>query len=184
MIKFKRNKNLSSNKGMENLETSKENTVSKGYLMFKKEIPELNSLLIPQCELLLNNEDIMKFKVKYKTEKDSLWYPGVYEFSFQIPDDYPFISPKVHCNTKIYHPNIDFDGNVCLNILKEDWKPTLTIPAVIAGVYFLFYDPNPKDPLNHTAADLMREDSNKFINKVKKSLKGGNMDDEIYPKFI
>ena len=60
------------------------------------------------------------------------------------------------CNTTIYHPNIDLQGAVCLNILREDWKPVLDINAVIYGLIYLFYDPNPGDPLNHEAADLFR----------------------------
>ena len=39
---------------------------------------------------------------------------------------------------QVYHPNIDLEGNVCLNILREDWKPVLSISAVIYGLQFLF----------------------------------------------
>ena len=91
----------------------------------------------------------MNFTAVYTTEEDSYWYGGKYEFSINIPDAYPFEPPRVKCLTKIYHPNIDFKGNVCLNILKEDWKPTLNVSTVLAGVYFLFTDPNPNDLLNH-----------------------------------
>ena len=49
----------------------------------------------------------------------------------------------------VYHPNINLEGNVCLNILREDWKPVLDINAVIYGLIYLFYEPNPEDPLNH-----------------------------------
>lgn len=63
---------------------------------------------------------------------------------------------------QIYHPNIDVDGNVCLNILREDWKPVLDINAVIYGLIYLFYEPNPDDPLNREAAELLRTDIRKF----------------------
>ena len=178
------NKNLNNTNKMVDLKEKSEKSVSKGYLMFKKELPELPSLLIPQCKLFQSEDDIMNFKVEYTTEEDSIWFPGKYEFTFSVSDEHPFKAPKVHCKTKVFHPNIDFDGNVCLNILKDDWKPTLSISAVIAGVYFLFYDPNPNDPLNHTAADLMREDITKFKEKVKKTLKGGTIDSETYTKFV
>jgi ubiquitin-conjugating enzyme E2 M len=47
-----------------------------------------------------------------------------------------------------YHPNINLQGNVCLNILRDDWRPILNIQNVIHGLIFLFLDPNPDDPLN------------------------------------
>ena len=49
---------------------------------------------------------------------------------------------------QVYHPNIDLEGNVCLNILREEWKPILNVNAVIFGLQFLFLEPNPSDPLN------------------------------------
>lgn len=52
---------------------------------------------------------------------------------------------RVH---KIYHPNVDLEGNVCLNILREDWKPVLNLNAVIVGLQYLFLEPNADDPLN------------------------------------
>ena len=39
---------------------------------------------------------------------------------------------------QVYHPNIDLEGSICLNILREDWKPVLTITAVVYGLNFLF----------------------------------------------
>ncbi|KAF1774891.1 Ubiquitin-conjugating enzyme, active site [Phytophthora cactorum] len=82
---------------------------------------------------------------------------AVYDFSFKIPP--------------IYHPNIDLDGNVCLNILREDWKPVLDINSVIYGLIYLFYEPNPDDPLNK-AAELFRNDPKQFAAVVNRSLRG------------
>lgn len=160
-------------------------TKSLGYLHIQKELPELPSLIIPQAKLYLDKSNPMSFKVDYTPDKESFWYPGVYNFTFTIPNEYNSKPPKVMCNTKIYHPNIDLQGNVCLNILKEgDWRPTLDIATVIASVYFLFYDPNPKDPLNHDAAELMRDDMSTFQANIRKTLKGGKHFGEEFPKFV
>lgn len=49
---------------------------------------------------------------------------------------------------QIYHPNVDVEGNVCLNILREDWKPVLNLNSVMVGLQYLFLEPNAEDPLN------------------------------------
>lgn len=56
----------------------------------------------------------------------------------QVGPNYPHEAPKVRCETKVYHPNIDLEGAVCLNILREDWKPVLTINSIVYGLQYLF----------------------------------------------
>ena len=76
---------------------------------------------------------------------------------------------------KIYHPNIDLEGNVCLNILRADWKPVLDINAVIYGLIFLLAMPNGDDPLNHDAAKHFRENVTSFKESVSASLRGSSV---------
>lgn len=104
-----------------------------------------------------NPNDLTHFNVVV-TPDSGLWQGATYHFTFDIPANYPHEPPKVHCQTKIYHPNIDLQGKVCLNIIKEDWKPVLDVNTVIYGVIYLFYEPNPDDPLNPEAAELYRSD--------------------------
>ena len=73
---------------------------------------------------------------------------------------------------------------MCLNILRDDWKPVLGINAVILGLIFLFVEPNPNDPLNHEAAERMRKSLRDFENRVKQTLRGGTVDGITYEKFI
>ncbi|CAI2381536.1 unnamed protein product [Moneuplotes crassus] len=153
-------------------------------LRWRKEIGELD--LPSHAEVDFPEEtDICNFKVTVDLKnEDCLWKGGKYHFSLNIPKDYPHKPPKVHCDTQIYHPNINMDGAVCLNILRDDWKPILTVNAVILGLIFLFIEPNPEDPLNHEAAELMREDYSSFEDEVRRSLRGEKVDGVKFPKFI
>lgn len=92
---------------------------------------------------------------------------GAFKFSFAINTNYPHEPPKVKCTqtvrmsidflpslslfAQIYHPNVDLEGNVCLNILREDWKPVLNLNSVMVGLQYLFLEPNADDPLNKGA---------------------------------
>jgi len=104
-----------------------------------------------------------------------------------VPTSYPHEPPKITCETQVFHPNIDMEGHVCLNILREDWKPVLTISSVIMGLQFLMLEPNADDPLNKTAAGLLIDNQPKFERTVKDSMRGGTMivDGHSYtfPKF-
>ena len=71
---------------------------------------------------------------------------------------------------------------MCLNILREDWKPVLDINAVTYGLMFLFYEPNPDDPLNHEAAELFRKDTKNFERLAQQTLREGVMDGVSVPQ--
>ena len=116
-------------------------------------------------------------------ESDSIWKGGRYNFTIRVPNEYPHKAPVVHCDTPVYHPNIDTEGNVCLNILRADWKPVLDIGNVIMGLIFLFLEPNPNDPLNHEAAAEFRENQNRFKQNVQRSLRGETVNGISYPRM-
>merc|ERR1719484_291502 len=116
----------------------------------------------------------MNFKIKI-SPYDGLYKDGCFSFDVKVPKSYPHDAPKVLCETQVFHPNIDMEGHVCLNILREDWKPVLMIQSVIMGLQFLMLEPNADDPLNKEAAELMESNRKKFEQVVRQTLKGGVM---------
>ncbi|XP_038591757.1 ubiquitin-conjugating enzyme E2 D1b isoform X2 [Micropterus salmoides] len=98
---------------------------------------------------------------------DSPYQGGVFFLTIHFPTDYPFKPPKVAFTTKIYHPNINSNGSICLDILRSQWSPALTVSKVLLSICSLLCDPNPDDPLVPDIAHIYKNDKEKY-NRVAK----------------
>eukprot|EP00237_Pycnococcus_provasolii_P006864 CAMPEP_0206120316 /NCGR_PEP_ID=MMETSP1472-20131121/437_1 /ASSEMBLY_ACC=CAM_ASM_001108 /TAXON_ID=41880 /ORGANISM="Pycnococcus provasolii, Strain RCC251" /LENGTH=190 /DNA_ID=CAMNT_0053510391 /DNA_START=41 /DNA_END=611 /DNA_ORIENTATION=+ len=135
---------------------------SAGELRIQKDISELNLAPGFSIEFPNGTDDLLHFEITLKPT-EGYYTGGTFLFGFEISDNYPHDAPKVKCLTRnVFHPNIDLEGNICLNILREDWKPVLSINSVMYGLNFLFLDPNPEDPLNKDAAKMLRDNPRQF----------------------
>jgi len=151
-------------------------------LRVQKDLAEMDPL--PGTEVdLPDPNNIMKLKVKV-TPTDGLYQGATFSFDLDIPSNYPYEPPKATCTTLVYHPNIDLEGHVCLNILRADWMPVLSLGSVIFGLMTLFLEPNPDDPLNKDAAQLMIERPRDFERNVKQSLQGGYVAGKQFPRLV
>merc|ERR1712060_927698 len=92
---------------------------------------------------------------------DSAYQGGVFFLNINFPSDYPFKPPKVNFTTKIYHCNVNSNGAICLDILKDQWSPALTISKVLLSISSLLTDPNPNDPLVPEIAQVYLKDRKK-----------------------
>ncbi|XP_003547838.1 ubiquitin-conjugating enzyme E2-17 kDa isoform X3 [Glycine max] len=93
---------------------------------------------------------------------DSPFAGGVFLVSIHFPPDYPFKPPKVSFRTKVFHPNINSNGSICLDILKEQWSAVLTISKVLLSICSLLTDPNPDDPLVPEIAQMYKTNRAKY----------------------
>jgi len=127
--------------------------------------------------------NLMQFHL-FITPNDGLYKGAEFKFTITIPQTYPYDPPKSQCDTMIYHPNIDWEGHVCLNILRADWMPVLNLGSVVFGLVTLFLQPNPDDPLNKEVAQLMLDNRTQFDRDVKSSLQGGYVANRQFPKLL
>ncbi|GAU27490.1 hypothetical protein TSUD_14700 [Trifolium subterraneum] len=107
-------------------------------------------------------EDMFHWQATIMGPPDSPYTGGVFLVTIHFPPDYPFKPPKVAFRTKVFHPNINSNGSICLDILKEQWSPALTISKVLLSICSLLTDPNPDDPLVPEIAHMYKTDRNKY----------------------
>lgn len=151
-------------------------------LRVHKDMSEMDPIPGTRLEFPDSN-DLMNF-VLYITPNDGLYSGAEFKFKLTIPNTYPYDPPKATCETPIYHPNIDWEGKVCLNILRADWMPVLNLGAVVFGLVTLFLQPNPDDPLNKEVAQLMLDNKTQFERNVKDSLRGNSVAGRQFPKLL
>ncbi len=92
---------------------------------------------------------------------------GVFKLELFLSEDYPMAPPKVRFLTKIYHPNIDKLGRICLDILKDKWSPALQIRTVLLSIQALLSAPNPDDPLANDVAEHWKTNEKEAIATAK-----------------
>jgi len=126
----------------------------------KRLLKELKELEVsPPCNCSagpINTDNLYFWQATIIGPAGSPYENGVFNLKITFPVDYPFTAPKVHFVTKIFHCNINASGGICLDILKDQWSPALTIGKVLLSICSLLDDANPKDPLMPDIAELFR----------------------------
>ena len=121
----------------------------------QKELIELENDPPSNCSAGPVNDDLFHWSASISGPEGSPYSEGIFFLKINFPADYPFKPPKIKFETRIYHCNISSNGAICLDILKDNWSPALTITKVLLSISSLLTDPNPNDPLVPTIAELL-----------------------------
>lgn len=149
-----------------------------------KEVQEMESTLPPGCRVKFDDPNSLHdFVLVVSPEPEQVggsgtcpWHGGKFRFHIFCSEEYNMSPPAVKCLTKIWHPNINEAGDVCLSILRTSsvgnqgmgWAPTRRLKDVIWGLNSLFTDLlNFEDPLNVEAAEHFQRDPAGFRSKVR-----------------
>lgn len=104
-----------------------------------------------------------KLTGKIKGPDGTPYEDGVFEVDIELPSQYPFEPPKMKFVTKVYHPNISSQtGAICLDILKDNWSPALTIKTALLSLQALLCSPEPNDPQDAEVAKIYKKDRKTF----------------------
>lgn len=120
---------------------------------------------ILKVELIENK--LTHWNVLIKGPKDTAYENGIFKLDITFGNSFPFQAPKIKFITKIFHPNVSNSGDICLDILKDQWSPALTVSKALLSICALMSDPNANDPLNADVASVFKKDRKQFESKVR-----------------
>lgn len=132
-----------------------------------KELKELQADPPCNCSATTIDDDINHWEATIIGPENTPYENGIFKLDIVFPDNYPFKPPKVKFMNRIFHPNINKFGNICLDILNQNWSPALTVCKLLLSISSLLNDPNPSDPLNVRAAEIYNNNYEEFFATAK-----------------
>ncbi|XP_052780885.1 ubiquitin-conjugating enzyme E2 N [Mya arenaria] len=132
-----------------------------------KETQRLMQEPVTGIQAIPDESNARYFHVVVTGPEGSPYEEGVFKLELFLPEEYPMSAPKVRFMTKIYHPNIDKLGRICLDILKDKWSPALQIRTVLLSIQALLSAPNPDDPLANDVAEQWKTNEAKAIDTAR-----------------
>lgn len=128
-----------------------------------QETERLVSDPVPGISAQPHDDNLRYFDVMIDGPSQSPYEGGRFKLELFLPEDYPMEAPKIRFLTKIYHPNIDRLGRICLDVLKNNWSPALQIRTILLSIQALLGAPNPDDPLANDVAQSWKDDEKAAI---------------------
>ena len=111
-------------------------------------------------------DDIMAWHAVIIGPEGTAWAGGTFRLALKFNEEYPAKPPNVKFITKMFHPNIYENGDICLDILGKKWSPIYDVMAILVSLQSLLSDPNPASPANREAARLFEEDKVEYSSRV------------------
>ena len=120
------------------------------------EYKDINQNPIENCSAGPIDDDMTHWKATIFGPADTPYQNGVFDLDIKFTDEYPFKPPIIRFVTPIYHCNVNSRGGICLDILKNNWSPALTVNKLLMSICSLLAEPNPDDPLVPYIAKLFK----------------------------
>ncbi|KAG0165612.1 hypothetical protein DFQ28_008542 [Apophysomyces sp. BC1034] len=129
----------------------------------QRELVDILRSPTPGITVVAEEDNVYRWKVLLSGPENSAYKGGTFKLDINFSPDYPFKPPTIKFLTKIYHPNIDDDGAICLDLLKADvWKPATKVIQILEALTILLREPNPDDALVASIAEVYNSNRTKF----------------------
>ncbi|KAJ8522916.1 hypothetical protein ONZ45_g585 [Pleurotus djamor] len=148
----------------------------------QKELRDLSSNPIEGLTVTPSEENLFDWKCSIKATPESPYAKGTFNFDLELPQNFPFKAPTVKFTTKIYHPGINEEGAICVPILRDEWKPSVTLSSVLITIQDKLNNPSPDDPFEPDIAALLKNDKPKFLATAKEYTKNKKSDARRNPE--
>ncbi|TFK55218.1 UBC-like protein [Heliocybe sulcata] len=129
----------------------------------QKELADITKQPIKGLSVDPNEDNLFEWNCSIRAEPDSPYKDGTFRFKVVIPSSFPFKPPTVTFLTKVYHPGINDEGHICVPILRDEWKPAITMSTVLSVVQEKLNNPSPDDPFEPDIAAQLKNDKSKFL---------------------
>ncbi|KAF7792243.1 hypothetical protein EIP86_003279 [Pleurotus ostreatoroseus] len=114
---------------------------------------------------------------------DTPFEDGTFRLLLQFDESYPTKPPTVKFLSRMFHPNVYANGELCLDILQNRWSPTYDVAAILTSIQSLLHDPNPNSPANAEAAQLYRENMKEYVRRVRATVEESWLDPDEHEKM-
>lgn len=132
-----------------------------------KEMQELAEHPPEGIKVVVNDSDITDIQAYIDGPAGTPYAGGVFKVKLALGKDFPSAPPKAFFLTKIFHPNVSSNGEICVNTLKKDWKPDLGIKHILLTVKCLLIVPNAESALNEEAGKLLLDHYDDYSQRAK-----------------
>jgi ubiquitin-conjugating enzyme E2 C len=134
--------------------------IAKRYLIVTRLQSELLTLMMsktPGISAFPESDNMLRWIATIKGPEETVYDGLSYKLIFEFPLSYPYTAPSVRFETPIFHPNVDLNGAICLDILKDKWSAIYNVTTVLLSLQSLLGEPNNDSPLNNEAAGLWND---------------------------
>ncbi|KAH9926119.1 ubiquitin-conjugating enzyme [Fomitopsis serialis] len=133
----------------------------------QKELTDVRNKPVEGLIVGPDEDNLFVWRCAVKASSDSPYKGGTFHFTVTLPDNFPFKAPTVVFTTKIYHPGINEEGHICVPVLRDQWKPSVTLSSVLAIIQEKVNNPSPDDPFEPDVAAQLKNDHAKFLATAK-----------------